>query len=309
MKILVLGAGAVGGYFGGRLAEKGADVVFLVRPRRAAQLKEHGLVVRSPHGDIKQKVACVLHEQLAPGYDFVILACKAYDLDSATSAIAPAIAKDTAILPLLNGVAHMKMLGKKFGAERVLGGSCQIAATLKENGEIHHLYPVHKIIFGERSGVKSARCKALESEFAKTSVSYLLSATIDLDMWEKFVFLAALAGATCLMRAPIGAIMETADGEAIVLELLDECKNVAAASGYAPRGEHMAWARKVLTERGSVMAASMLRDIERTGKTESDHIIGDMLRRAREHKLQTPMLRLAHCHLQSYERRQNLDRK
>jgi 2-dehydropantoate 2-reductase len=305
MKILVLGAGAVGGYFGGRLAEKGADVVFLVRPRRAAQLKEHGLVVRSPHGDIKQKVACVLPEQLTPGYDFVILACKAYDLESATSAIAPAINKGTAILPLLNGVAHMETLGKIFSAERVLGGSCQIAATLTENGEIHHLYPVHKIIFGERSGEKSARCKALEAEFAKTSVSYLLSTTIDLDMWEKFVFLSALAGTTCLMRAPIGAIMETAEGEAIVLEMLDECKNVAVAAGYTPREEHLAWSRKVLTERGSVMAASMLRDVERNGKTEADHIIGDMLRRARKHKLQSPLLRLAYCNLQAYETRQN----
>ena len=304
MKILVLGAGAVGGYFGGRLAEKGADVVFLVRPRRAAQLKQHGLVVRSPHGDINQKVACVLSEQLTPDYDFVILACKAYDLESATSAIAPAINKGTAVLPLLNGVAHMEMLSKKFGAERVLGGSCQIAATLTENGEIQHLYPVHKIIFGERSGEKSARCKALEAEFAKTSVSYLLSQTIDLDMWEKFVFLAALAGTTCLMRASIGAIMQTDEGEAIVLEMLNECKNVAQASGYAPREEHLAWSRKVLTERGSVMAASMLRDIERNGKTEGNHIIGDMLRRARDHKLQTPLLRLAYCHLQSYETRQ-----
>jgi 2-dehydropantoate 2-reductase len=309
MKILVLGAGAVGGYFGGRLAEKGADVVFLVRPRRAAQLNEHGLVVCSPHGDIKQKVACVLPEQLTPAYDLIILACKAYDLASAMTSIALAVAKNTAVLPLLNGVAHMETLAKKFGAERVLGGSCQIAATLTENGEIQHLYPVHKIIFGERSGEKSARCKTLESEFAKTSVNYSLSTTIDLDMWEKFVFLAALAGITCLMRASIGAIMKTDEGEAIILEMLDECKNVAVASDYEPREEQMAWSRRVLTERGSVMAASMLRDIERNGKTEGDHIIGDMLRRAREHKLQTPLLRLAYCHLQSYEARQSEVRK
>ena len=305
MKILVLGAGAVGGYFGGRLAEKGTDVAFLVRPRRAAQLKEHGLVVHSPHGDIKQKVAFVLQEQLTPVYDFIILACKAYDIDSAMSAIAPAVGKSTAILPLLNGVVHMETLSKTFGAQQVLGGSCQIAATLTENGEIQHLYPVHKIIFGERSGEKSARCKALESEFARTSVNYVLSQAIDLDMWEKFVFLAALAGITCLMRASVGAIMETAEGEMIILEILDECKNVAVASGYAPREQHMAWSRKVLTERGSVMAASMLRDIEKNGKTEGEHIIGDMLRKAREHKLQTPLLRLAYCHLQSYEARQN----
>jgi len=303
MKILVLGAGAVGGYFGGRLAEKGTDVVFLVRPRRAAQLKEHGLLVHSPKGDIKQKVAFVLAEQLRPEYDFVILTCKAYDLESAINSITPAIGKGTAILPLLNGVAHMETLGKKFGAQRVLGGSCQIAATLKENGEIQHLYPVHKIIFGERSGEKSARCKALEAEFAKTSVNYVLSQTIDLDMWEKFVFLAALAGATCLMRATIGAITQTAEGEAIILEILDECKSVAVASGYAPREEHMAWSRKVLTERDSVMAASMLRDIEKNGKTEGEHIIGDMLRKAREHNVRTPLLRLAYCHLQSYEAR------
>jgi len=304
MKILVLGAGAVGGYFGGRLAEKGTDVVFLVRPRRAAQLKEHGLVVRSPYGDIKQSVAWVLPEQLSQDYAFILLACKAYDLDSAIGAIAPAVAKGTAILPLLNGVAHMEALSRKFGAARVLGGSCQIAAALTENGEIQHLYPVHKIIFGERSGEKSARCKALEAEFAKTSVSYLLSQTIDLDMWEKFVFLAALAGTTCLLRAPVGAIMQTNEGEAIILEMLDECKSVASAAGHAPREQHMAWSRKVLTERGSVMAASMLRDIEKNGKTEGEHIIGDMLRKARERKLQTPLLRLAYCHLQAYEARQ-----
>jgi len=305
MKILVLGAGAVGGYFGGRLAEKGADVVFLVRPRRAAQLKEPGLVVRSPKGDIKQKVAYVLPDQLTPAYDFIILACKAYDLESAITAIAPAVANGTAVLPLLNGVAHMETLSKQFGAERVLGGSCQIAATLTENGEIQHLYPVHKIIFGERSGELSARCKALETEFAKTSVNYVLSTSIDLDMWEKFVFLAALAGVTCLMRASVGTIMQTAEGEAVVLEILDECKCVAVASGYAPREQHMAWSRKVLTERGSVMAASMLRDIEKNGKTEGDHIIGDMLRKARENNVRTPLLRLAYCHLQSYEARQN----
>ena len=304
MKILVLGAGGVGGYFGGRLAEAGADVTFLVRPKRAAQLKQNGLIVRSPFSDIHQPVTVVLQEQLSPGYDLILLTCKAYDLDSAISAITPALGRDTAVLPLLNGLAHIETLEKELGKERVLGGTCHIAATLTAEGEIHHMNQLHNLAFGERSGAKSARCETLTAAFAKTSVAWKLSETIDLDMWEKFVFLAALAGTTCLLRAPVGAIMETVEGEMISLEMLDECKKIAVASGHTPREEHMARARQTLTERGSNLAASMLRDIERNGRTEAEHIVGDMLRRARGHKLQTPLLRLAYCHLQAYEARQ-----
>ena len=305
MKILVLGAGGVGGYYGGRLVQAGADVTFLVRPKRAAQLKQNGLIVRSPFGDIRQPVTAVLQEQLSPDYDLILLTCKAYDFDSAINAIVPALSRDTAVLPLLNGLAHIETLEKKLGKDRVLGGTCHIASTLTAEGEIHHLNQLHNLAFGERSGAKSARCETLAAAFAKTSVAWKLSETIDLDMWEKFVFLAALAGTTCLLRAPVGAIMETAEGEMISLEMLDECKKTAVASGYTPREKQMTKARQALTERGSNLAASMLRDIERNGRTEADHIVGDMLRRARGHKLQAPLLRLAYCHLQAYEARQN----
>ena len=309
MKILVLGAGGVGGYYGGRLAQGGADVTFLVRPKRAAQLEQNGLIVRSPFGDIRQPVTVVLQEQLLPDYDLILLTCKAYDLDSAISAIAPAFSRDAAVLPLHNGLAHIEALEKKFGKERVLGGTCHIASTLTAEGEIHHLYQLHNIVFGERSGATSARCKKLAAAFTQTSVAWKLSNTIDLDMWEKFVFLTALAGTTCLLRAPIGAIMETAEGEKITLEMLDECKRIAVASGHTLREEHMARARQTLTERGSNLAASMLRDIERNGRTEADHIVGDMLHRGRELKLPTPLLRLAYCHLQAYKARQRVDQQ
>jgi 2-dehydropantoate 2-reductase len=304
MKFLVLGAGGVGGYFGGRLAQTGADISFLVRQKRAAQLDQEGLIVRSPLGDIRQPVVTILPEQLSADYHLILLTCKAYDLDLAITTIAPAVGRETAVLPLLNGLAHLETLEQKFGKERVMGGTCHIAATLTAEGEIQHLNRIHSIAFGERSGAISARCEALATVFAKTSVAWKLSKTIDLDMWEKFVFLAALAASTCLLRAPVGTIMQTSEGEAIALEMLDECRKIAEASGYTPRTAQITRAQQVLTERGSIFAASMLRDIERNGRIEAEHIVVDLLRRARKFEVPTPLLRIAYCHLQAYQARQ-----
>lgn len=301
MKILVLGAGGTGGYFGGRLAEAGADVTFLVRPRRAQQLAEHGLVVKSPHGDIARPAAAVTAECVRPIHDLVIVACKAYDLDSAIAAIAPAVGKHTAVLPTLNGLRHVDVLAARFGPERVLGGVAQIAATLTPEGEIHHLNRVHSLIFGERSGPPSPRCEEFAAICARARFDSRLSDNINLELWEKFVFLTTLAGMTCLMRAGVGRIMKAGDGEALMLEMLEECRQVATASGHTPRAEVLARYRALLTDRDSGFTASMLRDIERGGPIEGDHIIGDMLARARGQGLTAPLLRAAYCHLQAYE--------
>ncbi|MDP2241071.1 MAG: 2-dehydropantoate 2-reductase [Burkholderiales bacterium] len=301
MKILVLGAGGIGGYFGGRLAAAGADVTFLVRPRRAEQLKQNGLVIKSPRGNLRLSVATVLAEQLQPGYDLVFLTCKAYDLPVAVAAIAPAMGPHTAVLPALNGILHLDVLNGNFGNDRVLGGLAQIAATLTPEGEIHHLSDFHALTFGELSGQRSPRCEKFSSLCANAGFSSRLSDNIWLELWEKFVFLCTLAGMTCLMRASVGAITRSEDGEALMREMLEECRRVAAASGYEPRPEVLALYGTKLTERSSDFTASMLRDIERGGPTEGDHIVGDMLRRARRLDIETPLLRVAFCHLQAYE--------
>jgi 2-dehydropantoate 2-reductase len=301
MKILVLGAGGIGGYFGGRLAAAGADVTFLVRSRRAEQLKQNGLVINSPHGNLRQTVVTVLAEQLRQSYDLVFLTCKSYDLATAVAAIAPAVGPHTAILPALNGILHIDVLKKTFGDAPVLGGLAQIAVTLTPEGDIHHLSDFHALTFGELSGQRSPRCEDFERLCADAGFTSRLSDNIQLELWEKFVFLATLAAMTCLMRASVGAITRSDDGEALMREMLEECRKVAAASGYDPRPEVLARYVSVLTKRDSDFTASMLRDIERKGPTEGEHIVGDMLRRARQLGIDAPLLRVAHCHLQAYE--------
>ncbi|MBI4195611.1 MAG: 2-dehydropantoate 2-reductase [Betaproteobacteria bacterium] len=302
MKILVLGAGGIGGYFGGRLAQAGADVTFLVRPARAAKLAQSGLVIRSPAGDARLPVATVTETDLRPVYDLAILACKAYDLDVAGAALAPAVGPHTAILPMLNGLRHIDELAGRFGAVRVLGGLAHIAVTLTPDGEIHHLGNFHLLAFGERSGGRSPRCEAFSEICAEANFASRLSDNINLELWEKFVFLATLAGMTCLMRANVGAIMRADDGEALTRDMLEECRRVAAVSGHPPRPDVLAGYSATLTERGSKLTASVLRDIERGARIEGEHIVGDMLRRARALGIVTPLLRAALAHLQAYER-------
>ena len=198
MKILVLGAGGIGGYFGGRLAQAGADVTFLVRPKRREQIQRDGLRIESPLGDAKLAVKTVLAEELKPGYGLVIFTCKAYDLDSAMDAIAPAMDGNCAVAPQLNGIAHLEKLDRRFGRSQVMGGVAQINVTLRRDGVVHHMDKLGRIVFGERDKRPSARSQALGEAFAKTNVDWKLSPDIELEMWEKIVFLSALAATTCL---------------------------------------------------------------------------------------------------------------
>jgi 2-dehydropantoate 2-reductase len=293
MRILVLGAGAIGGYYGGRLVEGGADVTFLVRPRRAQQLVERGLVVKSPLGDIERKVKTVLAEDIRDPFDLVLLSCKAYDLDNAIAAIMPAMGPQSAVLPLLNGVNHMAALSGRFGAARVLGGACYIGALLDPSGEIRHVGEMERLTFGEVSGERSARSEAIARIFAGTKVNATLNDDIVHAMWEKFVTLASLAAATTLTRGNVGEIMAAPLGESLMLESLGECRRVAAAEGHEPSPDALERTRKMLTTRGSSFTASMMRDLVAGGPTEGDHIIGDLVRRAERRGVPVSLLRVA----------------
>jgi 2-dehydropantoate 2-reductase len=302
-RFLVLGAGAVGGYFGGRLAEAKADVTFLVRPARAAALGERGLVIESPIGDLRLPIRLATADSLSGVFDTVLLTAKAYDLEQAIATIRPAVGPGTAILPVLNGLGHIDQLDGAFGPERVLGGVAYIAATLTAEGTIRHLNRVHGIAFGERSGAVSRRVEAVARAFAPTPVNAAISDNILLDMWEKFVMISSLAGMNCLMRGSVGDILAADEGESLMLELLAECEAVATVSGFPPRAEHREQCRAMLTERGSNFSASMRHDLEAGMRTEGDQVIGDMLRRARANGIDAPLLRTTVCHLQVHERR------
>lgn len=303
MRVLVVGAGAVGGYFGGRLLEANQEVTFLVRPRRAAELAASGLVIRSRFGDATiPKPPLVLAENLRQFFDLVLLSCKAFDLEDAIHSFAPAVGPNTAILPLLNGLHHLDILEQRFGAASVLGGQCLIASTLNEKREIAHLNDTHNLSFGERNGAMSDRVREIATVMQTTRFNARASTEIVLEMWEKWVFIATGAGTTCLMRASIGDICSAPRGTEFVLALLEECRSIAAAQGYTPREAALQRARDMLTAKGSGLTASMLRDIERNAPVEADHIIGDLIRRGGG---DFPALRIAYTHLKAYENRRN----
>jgi 2-dehydropantoate 2-reductase len=300
MRILVVGAGAIGGYFGARLAHAGRDVTFLVRDRRAREIAEHGLPVRSRFGDLRiEKPRLVKATEINEPFDLILLSCKAYDLDDAIASFAPAVGETTAILPLLNGMRHMDVLDARFGPERVLGGLCIISSTLGPDGAILHLNEFHLLSFGERGAADTPRIKAIGALLAGANFEAQPSFTIMRDMWEKWMFIASAAGITCLMRAAVGDIV-AAGGADLAMALIDECAGIAAANGHTPTEASVQRSRAVLSAAGSPLTASMLRDIERGARTEGDHILGDLLSRAKSDG-RGGLLRIAYAHLKAYE--------
>ncbi|HKO71321.1 MAG TPA: 2-dehydropantoate 2-reductase [Bradyrhizobium sp.] len=302
MRVLVVGAGAIGGYFGGRMLQAGRDVTFLVRAKRAAELASAGLVIKSPNGDVTLKnPPTVQADRLNGKFDVILLSCKAFDLDDAMKSFAPAVGPQTAIIPMLNGMRHLDMLDQKFGRERVLGGLCGIAVTLDEHRQVVQLHPMQSLTFGERDGKLSDRVRAIADVMASGNFNTVASEQIIHDMWEKWVFLASLAASTSLMRAAVGHILAAPNGKDFMQGMLDECSAVAAAEGYPPRAPFLERSRGMLLTEGSQLTASMYRDIKSGAPVEADHVIGDLMMRGDASKVPVPKLRIAYTHLKAYE--------
>ncbi|HEX7381685.1 MAG TPA: 2-dehydropantoate 2-reductase [Nevskiaceae bacterium] len=301
MQLLFLGAGATGGYFGGRLAEAGLDVTFLLRPRRAALIRAKGLIIHSPFGDATLHPAVVTDAARAPTPEVIFLTCKSYDLSAAMGAIAPAVGEHTAIVPLLNGMEHLERLDERFGARHVLGGRCAIHSEIAADGSIRHWGYFHRMRFGERDGSQSPRVAALARACAGANMDCEASRHIVADMWDKWVMLASLAGTLCLMRADLATVLAAPGGTAIFEAAVAECAAVATAAGHAPRASLMQWIRGLVAQPPPEMTASMLRDLQQGRRVEADHVIGDLIRRARSFDVATPVLDAAYCHLKCYE--------
>lgn len=301
MRVLVIGAGALGGYYGACLARAGADVTFLVRPARAEQLRRNGLQIVSPHGDFAVQPKLILADDLKQTFDVVLVGVKSYSLDDAMTQFAPAVGSGTMILPILNGLKHIDALVTRFGAGAVLGGLANISAALDPEGRVVQLWPNQLIMFGEVKGGASERALALQSLLQGAGVDARASDAVMHDMWEKFVQLSTIAGITCMMRASIGDILAVPNGEQSIFRLFGECCAVATASGFEPRPPFIEFDRGLFTTVNSPIKASMLRDIERGSVTEGEHILGDMAARARTLGIETPVLDLARAHVAAYE--------
>lgn len=305
MRVLVLGAGALGGYFGGRLVEAGtAEVAFLVRPARRAVLERDGLRIDSPFGAWQGRVATLTAEEARPGWDVVLLSCKAYDLDAAITAIRPAVDARTAILPVLNGLSHVDRLAAEFGAERVLGGLAKIQATLAPDGTVRQLNDWRWLTFGERDGTMSDRVRALEAAFAPAK-GMVAQAVPDVmaRMWEKLVHLGTSAIGTVLMRANVGEIVRSPGGAAFLHRLLERNAAVAAAAGHPVREGFLEEYRAVFGDARSAYATSMLRDLEAGARIEADHILGFLLDCVRRAGLPEELHEAAYLHAKAYEQR------
>ena len=303
MRILVVGAGSTGGYFGGRLAQAGRDVTFLVRPARAERLRETGLRIVSPHGDFTLTPQLVTADGVGSPFDVVLLTVKAFSLDAAIEDLTPAVGPETMILPVLNGMKHVDTLIARFGEAAVIGGLCKVATTLDDQGRIIQLGPMQEVAYGERDGSVSPRIQRLDAAMQGAGFTARLSTAIGREMWEKWVLLASLGGTTCLMRGAVGEIEGAPGGVDFALAFLDEVVAVITAVGEAPGEACVAGARAMLTAKGSPATSSMYRDLQSGARIEADQIIGDLLARGRQAGVVTPLLAAAYANLALYQAR------
>jgi 2-dehydropantoate 2-reductase len=302
MRFLVLGAGAIGGYFGGKLQTGGADVTFLVRPRRAAQLADRGLVLKAQDGEIRAPAKTLLAGQIDGPYDVILLCCKAYDLDDALSAIAPAVGPGSAVLPFLNGIKHLSILSDRFGPDQVLGGLTAVNAVLAANGDVvQSPVKIDMTAFGEPSGQRSARCAAIHEAFSAGGIAATLSDDITAFMWAKLFAFACIATVATLTRARAGVVAASPAGASFVSAVIEECGRVVAAEGYPPPADIAEIVRGLYAQRQSNYGPSMLVDMEEGRPTEGGHTIGDLVERAARRGVAAPILTAALCNLQAYE--------
>ena len=309
MRILILGAGALGGYFGGRFHQAGLDPCFLVRPGRAAQLARDGLSITSPLGSYQATVTTIAPDALQPGWDLILLTCKAYDLPAAMDAIRPAVDSRSAILPVLNGIRHIKTLQDSFGPDRVLGGLAKIQASLAPDGTIRHLNDWRWLTFGEIAGGMSERVERIASVIS-AAPGMVATAVPDImaQMWEKIVHLGTSALCTVLMRANVGEIARSPGGIAFMHGVLEANAAIAAAEGFPVSEAFMKQYRGVFGDDASGYTASMLRDLEAGGRIEADHILGFLLEAAQRHGLPSSLHEAAFLHAKAFEQRRDAKR-
>ncbi|WP_078554064.1 ketopantoate reductase family protein [Bacillus alkalicellulosilyticus] len=305
MKVLILGAGGVGGYFGGRLLEKGVDVTFLVREKRMLHLQKNGLVINSIHGNIKKHVTTIRSGMTHAPFDIIILTNKAYHLAQALDDIEPFVGKNTVIIPLLNGIKHLQIIVDRYGEEKVMGGLCFIETTLDQEGNIIQTSQVHDMVFGERNGERTKRAEQIAELFKMKSTTFRLSKNIMQDMWHKYMFITVLSGITTLMRSSIGPIQHDDYGKRLIRELFTEVEEIMLRVG-APIAEGMIDKYMVvMNKQDDTMKSSMLRDIEKGGEIEGDHLQGYLVSLADQYGIQAPLLRIVYKHLQVYEHNLN----
>lgn len=304
MRILIVGAGSTGGFFGAKLAQAGRDVTFLVRPQRLTQLQQNGLRVISPAGDIELKPQLITAADIEV-FDIVLVAVKAYALESALKDMAGAVGPNTVILPLLNGMRHMDLITDKFGADRLLGCLCKVATSLDDQGRIVQQGTFCDIAYGELDGSNSNRVASVHQFMSDAGFNAKSSNNILREMWEKWTLLASMGSINSLMRGSIGEVVAATGGLEFAERVIDEVVTIVRAVGETPSEPFLVEARRVLTLKDSPQTSSMYRDLVAGNSIEADQIIGDLLKRASEKGIASPILSTVYSNLLVYQARLN----
>lgn len=300
MRILVLGAGGIGGYFGGRLAESGKDVTFLVRSKRKSSLEENGLIINSVKGNYVFSPKLITKSDYAEPFDVVLLSTKAYHLDAAIEDLKPFIGEQTIIIPLLNGIAHVSRLQQSFGEDKVFGGLCIIETTLDSQGEINHTSDFDQLIFGEFTSEQTERAKKIETALSGSKAKIILSDNISKDMWHKYLMITVMSSVTTLMHAPIGPIRDSEDGKSYIEDMYNEVAQIMRIHQAPISNNIVSNYMKSLDNLSYHFKTSMQRDMEKGLNIEGHHIQGYILNLAHKYNYDAPLLRSAYQHLNVY---------
>lgn len=301
MRILVVGAGATGGYLGGRLMQAGQDVTFLVRPGRAKLLQERGLRIVGLGENTVLTPKLVVTGEVGTTFDLVVLSVKATGLSQALDDLAPAVGPDTLILPLLNGLAHVDALVKRFGERAVLGGAVKVVTTVDADGDIARLADLHSLTYGTLTPGRPL--DEVHNVLSEIGFDATISEDILGVMWAKWVFIASTGAVNTLMRGTIGEVVAAPGGAAFAEAVVAECAAIAAAAGHPVPRPELDNTRTTVTTSGSTFASSLYRDLVQGNSIEAEHIFGDLVARARDLAVPTPLLDLVTLHLRVYSAR------
>jgi len=303
VKVAVFGAGGVGGYFGGRLAQAGADVHFIARGAHLAALRQRGLVVRSTLGDFEARVAATDDPSDIGTCDFVLFCVKAYDTESAAATLPPMLGDHTAVVSLQNGVENETLIGQVVGAERMMGGAAFILSTIDGPGMIAHTAGPARIVFGELGGAETDRARSLLAWFEKANVNAELSSSIESVLWDKFAYICAHGGMTAAARLPLGDIRAVPESWAMFRRLSEEVCALAGAVGVTLRAnateEHVGFAASL--EPGTL--SSLHHDLMHEKRMELEALHGTVVRMSRGHGVPVPMNEAVYALLKPYSTR------
>lgn len=293
MRIAVMGSGGLGGLYGGRLARAGCDVTFIARGAHLAAMKEHGLLLESDaHGDAHvPRVQATDDPRTVGVVDYVLIAVKLWDTDSAVTAIRPMVGPHTAVMSLQNGVTKDDILRGEFGENAVIGAVAYVATYLARPGVIHQTGAMQRLVLGEYDGRPSSRAQRLLEALLRAGIQAELSDDIRRTLWEKYVFLVGLSGTTATMRSTIGPIRENPQARGFLHELFKETVAVGRAHGVR-LPENYADARLEFVDTvPSTMTSSMHHDLEKGNRLEVAWLSGGVVQLGRAVQVPTPMNR------------------